>query len=45
MFAALILARAGLKPLVLERGEDAKSRSEKVAHFFATGELDTESNE
>ena len=44
MFAALILANAGLKPLVLERGEDAPSRNAKVEHFFATGELDTKSN-
>ena len=44
MFAALILANAGLKPLVLERGEDALSRNAKVEHFFATGELDTKSN-
>ena len=44
MFAALILARAGLNPLVLERGEDAQSRHEKVQRFFATGELDVRSN-
>ena len=44
MFSALILARAGLRPLVLERGEDAASRNAKVEHFFATGELDTRSN-
>ena len=44
MFAALILAMAGLKPIVLERGEDAQSRHEKVEKFFATGELDTKSN-
>ena len=44
MFAALILARAGLKPLVLERGEDAASRHEKVRKFFETGELDPRSN-
>jgi len=44
MFAALILAIAGWKPLVLERGEDAESRHEKVEKFFATGELDTRSN-
>ena len=30
MFAALILALAGWKPLVLERGEDAATRHEKV---------------
>ena len=44
MFAALVLALAGLKPLVLERGEDAKSRHEKVETFFATGQLDVKSN-
>ena len=44
MFAALILAMAGWKPLVLERGEDAASRHEKVQKFFATGELDEKSN-
>ena len=44
MFAALVLALAGLRPIVLERGEDAKTRHEKVSHFFATGELDTMSN-
>ena len=44
MFAALILAINGLCPIVLERGEDAATRHEKVEHFFATGELDTKSN-
>ena len=44
MFAALVLAIAGWKPLVLERGEDAASRHEKVQKFFETGILDTRSN-
>lgn len=44
MFAALILAQAGMKPLVLERGEDARTRHEKVEYFFKTGQLDPESN-
>ena len=44
MFAALILAMAGLRPLVLERGEDARHRHEKVEKFWQTGELDTRSN-
>ena len=44
MFAALILAMAGLRPVVLERGEDAQTRHEKVERFFATGELDTVTN-
>ena len=44
MFAALVLARAGLKPLVLERGDDAQTRHEKVQKFWETGELDPRSN-
>ena len=44
MFAALVLALAGLRPLVLERGADAATRHEKVEHFFATGELDIKTN-
>ena len=44
MFAALVLAMAGWKPLVLERGEDAQTRHERVARFFKTGQLDTGSN-
>ncbi len=44
MFAALVLALAGLRPLVLERGEDAGTRHEKVERFFATGVLDSKSN-
>lgn len=44
MFAALVLALSGLRPLVLERGEDAQSRHQKVEHFFATGQLDPKSN-
>ena len=44
MFAALILAIAGWRPIVLERGEDAAARHEKVRRFFETGELDPRSN-
>ena len=44
MFAALILAINGLCPIVLERGEDAATRHQKVEHFFQTGELNTKSN-
>ena len=44
MFAALILAIAGLRPIVLERGEDAQTRHQKVQRFFETGQLDTKSN-
>ena len=44
MFAALVLAIAGQRPLVLERGEDAQSRHAKVQKFWQTGELDPKSN-
>ena len=44
MFAALILSLAGCRPIVLERGENAESRHEKVEKFFETGCLDPESN-
>lgn len=44
MFAALRLCRAGLRPLVLERGADAQKRKEAVEAFFAGGPLDPETN-
>lgn len=44
MFAALVLAKAGLRPLVIERGQDALTRRAKVEAFRAGGELDTECN-
>lgn len=44
LFAALMLARAGLNPIVLERGKDVTSRMKDVEHFWKTGELNTESN-
>lgn len=44
MFAALILAIAGLRPIVLERGDDAVARHHKVQEFFETGKLDPKSN-
>ena len=44
MFAALVLSMAGLCPLVLERGQDAKTRHEAVLRFWQTGELDPECN-
>ena len=44
MFAALVLAMSGARPIVLERGEDAESRHEKVQRFWQTGELDVRSN-
>lgn len=44
MFSALLLAKAGLKPIVLERGDSAKERQKTVELFRTTGKLDTESN-
>ncbi len=44
MFAALYLARAGLKPIVIERGCDAVTRLEDVEQFFKTNRLNENSN-
>lgn len=44
MFASLLLAQYGYCPIVLERGEDVDTRSEKVKSFFEEAILDEESN-
>ena len=44
IFCALVLARAGLKPMVFERGMDVDTRTEQVDRFWKEGILDTESN-
>ena len=44
LFAALILAQAGHRPIVFERGSSVEKRSEQVAHFWQTGELNLQSN-
>ena len=44
MFAALVLARAGARPLVIERGQPADQRKAAVDAFRAGGRLDPESN-
>lgn len=44
MFAALLLARYGYRPLVLEKGASAEERTRLVKHFWETGELDENSN-
>ncbi|SHJ16977.1 NAD(P)/FAD-dependent oxidoreductase [Desulfosporosinus lacus] len=44
MFAALILAQAGARPILLERGLDVDSRKRKVLKFWRTGILDTQTN-
>ena len=37
LFAALVLARAGLRPVVLERGYDVERRREDVQRFWQGG--------
>ena len=44
LFCGLMLARAGYRPLILERGEAVEERSRKVAAFWAGGPLDPNSN-
>ncbi len=44
MFAALLLAERGYRPIVIERGDDTDERIRKVESFCKTGKLDTESN-
>ena len=44
LFAALTLARAGLKPIVIERGSRVDKRRDKVEDFLSGGRLDPESN-
>ncbi len=44
MFASLCLARAGLRPVVLERGRAVETRIKDVACFASGGRLDPESN-
>lgn len=44
LFCAWYLAKAGYKPIVLERGEEADKRQKTVEHFWKNGVLDPESN-
>ncbi len=44
MFAAYVLAKAGLRPIVLERGLAVEERMEIVRKFRQSGILDTECN-
>ena len=44
MFAALTLARAGCRPVVLERGRDVDSRHEDIQRFWSGGSLLPNSN-
>ncbi len=44
MFAALVLAMAGAKPIVLERGGDVDTRCKAVEEFQSGGKLNPECN-
>ncbi len=44
LFCGLMLARAGFKPLLLERGKSVKERNADIQKFWKTGELNPESN-
>ena len=44
LFAALLLARQGYRPIVLERGPALDERVKTVEHFSASGELDENAN-
>ena len=44
LFAALVLAQSGFKPLVLERGKAVRDRTKDTFNFWRKSELNTESN-
>lgn len=44
LFAALLLAEHGYKPLLLERGQDVDTRTNDVEQFWKTGVLNVHSN-
>ena len=44
LFCAYTLALSGLKPIIIERGEDVENRINSVKKFFNEGKLNTESN-
>ena len=44
LFCGLILAQAGYRPVILERGKDVDRRHADVVHFWKTGQLNPQSN-
>lgn len=44
LFAALILARSGANPILIERGRNVDRRTADVNRFWTSGQLDTTSN-
>lgn len=44
MFCALLLAERGYRPIIIDRGDDVKRRSEALERFVKEGVLDLDSN-
>ena len=44
MFAGLVLAQYGLKPIIIEKGKDVDSRNKDVATYKESGVIDPSSN-
>ncbi len=44
MFAGLVLAQAGAKPIIFEQGYDVDTRIKDIDNFIKTGKLNTSSN-
>jgi uncharacterized FAD-dependent dehydrogenase len=44
MFAGLLLARKGYKPIIIERGQCVEERTQSVESFWRSGSLNLESN-
>lgn len=44
LFCAYVLAVAGLKPIIIEQGQDVEKRTETVDKFWTTGELSETTN-
>jgi uncharacterized protein len=44
LFAALILAQSGFKPIILERGKSVRERTKDTFNFWRKNELNPESN-
>ena len=44
MFSGLLLARAGLRPIIYERGQAVEKRQEAVTRLWTEGKLDPNSN-
>ncbi|EYE87504.1 hypothetical protein Q428_12925 [Fervidicella metallireducens AeB] len=44
LFAGLVMAKNGYKPLILERGSSVEERTYKINNFWKNGQLDLNSN-